>query len=385
MKTFQKVILPAAMSLAGLTAFEAQALNTTAGIQITNEASMTYKVNNVTQDKVDASASFLVDAKVALAVVEQGTSVETTANTYNPDGAAADDHYLVGVFQVSNAGNVKTVYDLTLTNVVGTTTAVNSINDTKDAADLTGFRFFAGADFLTEITDAAPLTIDKAPDLSSATSTEVYVYAPMTQITGIDNDSYAFNLQVDAVSLIERLPGNDGDATAKTIASYVDPASGDELTTVELQIVSQTADASDVIVLAFPDFTTDPTDPTNEGFVKTASVIWDPINEDGSVTGNAPLALPGAIVRYTITVKNFAATAAADVQVQDVILATADIAFCDTGDDALCEDIAVDTDNGSGGTFAYDTTASTANLVQVDYASFPGGANSTITFTAKVK
>jgi len=391
MKTFQKVILPAAMSLAGLTAFEAQALNTTAGIQITNNASMTFQVNSVTQDAVTASASFLVDAKVSLAVTEQGGDVEDTSSTYDPDSTGTDDHYLVGVFQVSNTGNVKTVYDLTLTNIDGSATAVNGINDSKDATDLTGFRFFAGADFLTEITDAAPLTIDKAPDLSNGTSTEVYVYAPMTQITGVNNDSYAFDLQVDAVSLIERLADDTGDAAAKTIASYVAPAVGDELTTVELQIVSQTANAADVIQLAFPDFTPDTGNAANSGFTKTAAVVWDPVNLFAS-----PMAIPGATVKYTITLQNLGSTAADNVIVTDAVPANTE--FCNAADGEGCEDLnATDTNSAfiadadatdgltQGITYSTAAPAAADTSITVSYDQFPAAETSDITFTVKLQ
>lgn len=369
MNNIRKAIIPAALLLAGLSSVEAQAANTSAGIQITNSASMSYEVNGATQATVNASASLLVDARVALGISEQGTTVEDTALTYEPDGAGNGKYYRVGVFQISNAGNIKTVYDLTLSNVASATT-VNGVDDNQDAASLAGFRIFNGSDFSAEVTSANKLTLDRAPDLSNGTTTEIYVYAPVAQITGINNDAYAFNLKVDATQLIERLPDDSADATAKNLADYTAPAAGDELTTVELQIVSQTANADDIIKLAFPDFTPDPTDPTNSGFTKTAEVVWDPINE-----ATSPKALPGAVVKYTITIKNLGAVAASNMTVSDPLPANA--TYCTA---APCAPVAALTSDTQAAEATYPLYDNADNTVKSAYASFGASNVATIVF-----
>lgn len=379
MNNIRKAIIPAALLLAGLSSVEAQAANTSAGIQITNNASMSYEVNGATQATVNASASLLVDARVALGISEQGTTVEDTALTYEPDGAGNGKYYRVGVFQISNAGNIKTVYDLTLSNVASATT-VNGVDDNQDAASLAGFRIFNGSDFSAEVTSANKLTLDRAPDLSNGTTTEIYVYAPVAQITGINNDAYAFNLKVDATQLIERLPDDSADATAKNLADYTAPAAGDELTTVELQIVSQTANADDIIKLAFPDFTPDPTDPTNSGFTKTAEVVWDPINE-----ATSPKALPGAVVKYTITIKNLGTVAADNMTVSDPV--PANTTYCTSTENTVCSAAALvytDADTSGEPTPADpvfgDSNSDTKPDVTATYSVFGPGDSSVITF-----
>lgn len=370
MNNIRKAIIPAALLLAGLSSVEAQAANTSAGIQITNSASMSYEVNGATQATVNASASLLVDARVALGISEQGGTVENTAQTYEPDGAGNGQYYRVGVFQISNTGNIKTVYDLTLSNVTNGNT-VNAVADSQDAASLSGFRIFNGTGFVNnEITATNKLTIDRAPDLSNGTTAEVYVYAPVSQITGINNDAYAFNLQVDATQLIERLPGDDGDATAKNLTDYTVAASGPELNTVELQVLSQTANADDIIKLAFPDFTPDPTDPTNSGFTKTAVVVWDPINE-----ATSPKALPGAVVKYTITIKNLGAVAASNMTVSDPLPANA--TYCTA---APCAPVAALTSDTQAAEATYPLYDNADNTVKSAYASFGASNVATIVF-----
>jgi len=384
MKTFQKVVLPAALSLAGLVSQQAMAANTTAGLQITNTASMTYDVNSVAQDAVTSTtASFVVDARVNVNVDINNTTALSTGTPVNITTGTAGDYYLVGIYEVTNTGNVKTVYNLAVTNVDGT--VILGETDNKDAASVAGFRYFDGATLATELTGT--VTVDKPSvipaDATQGVTKEIYVYAPTSQITGVDGDAYGFKLTATASQLIEVTADGSADAAAKAISAYTDSG----LDNVELEIVADTDNADDIIALAFPKFDPD-ADPGTSGFTKTATVVWDPINLAAS-----PIAIPGATVKYTITLTNRGSSLADNVVVTDG--APANTVFCNAADNEGCEDL------DASGTFTADADATdgltdgityskqaledTDTTFTVSYDQFDAAATSDITFTVKLQ
>jgi len=384
MKTFQKVVLPAALSLAGLVSQQAMAANTTAGLQINNTASMTYDVNSVAQDAVTSTtASFVVDARVNVNVDINNTTALSTGTPVNITTGVAGDYYLVGIYEVTNTGNVKTVYNLAVTNVDGT--VILGETDNKDAASVAGFRYFDGATLATELTGT--VTVDKPTvipaDATEGVTKEIYVYAPTSQITGVDGDAYGFKLTATASQLIEVIADGTADAAAKAISAYTDSG----LDNVELEIVADTDNADDIITLAFPKFDPD-ADPGTSGFTKTAAVVWDPIN-----LGTSPIAIPGATVKYTITLTNRGSSLADNVVVTDA--APANTVFCSAADNEGCEDLdatgtftadADATDGLTDGiTYSKQALEATDANFTVSYDQFAAAATSDITFTVKLQ
>ncbi len=384
MKTFQKVVLPAALSLAGLVSQQAMAANTTAGLQINNTASMTYDVNSVAQDAVTSTtASFVVDARVNVNVDINNTTALSTGTPVNITTGVAGDYYLVGIYEVTNTGNVKTVYNLAVTNVDGT--VILGETDNKDAASVAGFRYFDGATLATELTGT--VTVDKPSvipaDATEGVTKEIYVYAPTSQITGVDGDAYGFKLTATASQLIEVIADGTADAAAKAISAYTDSG----LDNVELEIVADTDNADDIIALAFPKFDPD-ADPATSGFTKTATVVWDPIN-----LAVSPIAIPGATVKYTITLTNRGSSLADNVVVTDG--APANTVFCNAADNEGCEDLdatgtftadADATDGLTDGiTYSKQALEATDANFTVSYDQFAAAATSDITFTVKLQ
>jgi len=369
------------MSLAGLVSNQAMAAGTDAGITVSNKATLSYAVNGSTSNSVDSTATFLVDVKVDFAWTEQ-----TALNTTSAEVLETVSYYKSGPLQLSNSSNTTAFYSISVSMIAADATfTVNSTDytatATSDSVDIKYIIDTDGDGDLTNETVQSTGATGGLIQLAADTSTEnLYVLVPSASVTGADGDQFGISVTATAEEVL---------ISGETVNRAVTDDSTDADLADTIQFVFADADYDNAQLTyvgstlnGIPDFTvSDDGDDTNDGFVKTSEVIYDPFSY---AAGTAPKAIPGAVVRYTIVVTNNGSGDANSVSVTDPILATADIQFCSDIAES-CEAISVSTDDGSGGTFAYDTTASTANQVQVDFDTFPAGGSSTITFTAKVK
>ena len=387
----QKLILPAAMSFAGLVSFGAQAA-TQAGIEIVNTATLNYKVNNVSQTEVKAEKKLQVDVKIDFNLARADIAAPNASAEID---VAGSKYYVMGKFNLANTTNAPTTFALTPTNGDGTETLgftgtdYISLADTKDPVSNL-FKLYSSAAGAaapaTELTGNISLNEDGN---ASNTTALVWVLIPTSEIKGVDQDVFAVQLtatasevtvvgETDPVAVTDNAGQADTDTVQFVFAD--DAQAGDN----ESAIGNATESAWDALFLAFPDFeVTDPTDPTNpnkNGFLKESKVIWDPINEAAS-----PKAIPGATVQYTIHLTNLGSENATDVNIADAI--PANTTYCNNTAFACFDAKAVVRDGIDAALTYKDPETLPFNdggVIKATYTTFPAKYTSTITFTVTV-
>lgn len=359
---FKKLVAPVVFGALSLAVANANAAYTTAGVEIKNTATLTYAVNDVTQDAVNAEDSFRVDVKLSF-VVDGNSAIQSTDTVHTID---TGKYYLLGVYNVSNTGNTKTRFSLSTANMDGGE-AVTGKTDTTNYTTTSPLRYFKGSDFTGEITAGAPLVIDKAATNSAGTVQEVRVYASTADIKGSDKAIIGATLTAAATHVTPLKADNSGDDTELDITAINSDAN---TAGVDIVKIDETDTGNNGIELKFPDFGTDPTDPTNKGLVKSSSVVWDPINTTGSGSVQ-PKAIPGAVVKYTVTLKNIGSISAENVLLLDAV--PENTTLCTTaaaGNGSQCAAPSFTTDNltGSAATQTVQTVAAGGTFNTVTYA-----------------
>jgi uncharacterized repeat protein (TIGR01451 family) len=237
---------------------------TTAGIDITNTATVNYTVGSVAQTPVASNvATFKVDRKVDLTVT--GGS-PTTTNPGRVDQAL--------IYTVANTGNDADTFTLGAT------------NQGSDGFDTTGIEMYL---------DDGDNTFDSGDTLITAP-------LPLAR----DTSAVVF-----VVSDIPLTATNGQTAILQLAATTTQTASGG-------------ADDPNVVDVVFADAGNNGTENDDNNYtieaatlsvVKSAAVVSDPVN---GISPNAK-AIPGAVVRYSIVVTNNGAAAAAAVTLTDNI------------------------------------------------------------------
>jgi uncharacterized repeat protein (TIGR01451 family) len=277
--------LAASAAVGNIWVADAMADGTPSGTPITNSATLDFQVGGVDQDQITSNiASFVVDNRV---IVEVTTD---DAGGVVPVAPGAQDQILT--YTVTNAGNTVQDYSLSLTALA------------SDDFDATAVSFFVddGDDVYTPGTDTATF-ID---ELGIDGDVKVFVVGdiPTTQTDG----------QLAEYDLI-----------AQTAQGGTGGAQGSDILTDDSGIVDNPA----TIQIVFAD-AAGSADGANDGasssrdayeilsaalaVAKSSAVISDPVN-----LGVNPKAIPGATVRYTITVTNTGSAAATDVVLVDGI------------------------------------------------------------------
>ena len=282
-----------ALAVAGLLGgTAAQAAGTVSGTNITNLATLDYKVGTVAQTAIGSSAignssgagtatSFTVDNKVNLTV----TTGETSFVSVGPGTTRQ-----VTRFIVTNSGNTAQGYTLAGANTTGTNIAGTA--DTIDVSNLNVFVESATTNGYQLADDTATSILTLAPD----TSKVVYIVAdiPATAVNGAQA-----NVSLTATTTIAGTPTAVSETTGIDTVG-VDIVFADDVTT-ELEFVGASA-ARDGKATARNAYRVASAALT---VTKTATPVCDPFN------GNAnPKNIPGSYVNYTITIAN-ASTAAA--------------------------------------------------------------------------
>lgn len=264
------------------------ALGTAANTDINNSATVDYQVSGASQAPVTSNeTSFKVDQVVDLTVAE-GDGAETAVVPNQQDAVAR--------FTVTNTGNAAQDFSLSVSNVASNPFGV------PDDFDPTAFTivvdvnnnnvYDVGVDTATFIDELGPdATGDEATD--NVISVFVLADIPLGPTPG-----QGANIRLVAEALEGGASGAQGDVQ---VAS-----SGPNTNGLEVAISNATASADDaylvgaVAVLAAN---------------KTSRVVSDPL---GGVSPNA-LAIPGAIVEYTITITNSGSVPATGVTVSDTL------------------------------------------------------------------
>ena len=266
----------------------ASAAGTLSGTSISNLATLSYAVGGTTQTSIGSSAAgntagagtattFLVDNKVNLSVLETGSAVTSVVpGTINQ----------VTTFSVTNTGNTAQGYTLVGANVAGL-----SIAGTADGIDVTNLRVFV-ENGTTGGFQAAEDTATAISTLAADGTITVYIVADIP--IGATNGQQA-NVSLTATTTttatttaVVQHTGADDPAVVEIV--FADAA------TVELEFVGASAarnalgTARDAYRIASAVISV----------TKTSLLICDPFNGSGATRKN----IPGAIVRWTITISN---------------------------------------------------------------------------------
>jgi len=258
---------------------QVMAAGTASGTDITNSATLDYQVSGVNQTQITSNTTtFKVDNKVDLTVAEVGS-----ANVV----PGSNDQVLV--FSVTNTGNTLQGYSLD-------TTA-----DVTDEFDMTSVRIYldVNGDGLLDVGDSLYTLGTNIADIAADGSIQVLVVAD-TPLTPTNGHTAVYNLiatTLDAgTTTITTNDSGDVDDPLVVQVVWADGVGTDDAATDG----KHSADA--IYSVASADL----------AVTKTQAVESDPING----TTN-PKAIPGATVRYTITVVNSGGLDATSVELVD--------------------------------------------------------------------
>ena len=324
--------------LAVLIPQQAMALGTASGTNINNSATVDYQVGGVDQAAITSNtASFVVDNKV-------DNTVASVSNATVVPGS--NDQVLV--LSVSNTGNTTQGYSVAVT---GGTDDFDMTN-VRIYLDVNGDGALDGGDTLYSLGT-------NISDIAADGSIQVLIVAD-TPLTTSDGEAAVYNLIATTL-----------DAGTTTVTAN-DSASADDPNVV--QVVWADAAGSDDAATDGKHSAAGTYTVTSAALTvsKTSAVESDPING----TTN-PKAIPGATVRYTITVQNTGSSDATSVVLVDATpVNTTYVPGSITVDGANKTDINGDDEADYG--------ATNPGAVTVTIATLASGSTATITFDATI-
>lgn len=314
MKLVNRVKLTGAL-LAGvvltLASVAANAANTAAGTSIANRATVNYSVGGVAQSAIGSSptgnttgagtdTTFLVDDKLILSV----TRIDSSIVSVSPGQTTA-----VLVYQVTNGGNAtQGVSFTTLSKATGTADPFGGA--TNDDFDSTSPTVHVSKNNTATYVSAND-TASSIPQLAAGASNYVFVVASISG-TQVDGD-----IAVNA--LVAQIAAAGASATYGT-------APGADITTDDSANAWDSATVQNIFADAAGS-----DDSANDGkssardawkvssakltITKTSTVLTDPVHcttagSTGSCTGSNFKAIPGSVMKYTVTVANGATATA---------------------------------------------------------------------------
>lgn len=260
----------------------ARAAGTSAGVSVTNTVDVNYTVNAQAQPAVQSSTSFLVDQRVFMTVQPNAATATSVLPAQN--GA-------IFAFTVANTGNATIDLELTPGNTISGT-VWNAYTDTFDMLVLT-------ACIDADSDNACTATDDTWVDELAEDATAVVLFQANAPLTQADLDASVIELTITA-----RAGGSAGVMGAVLVNDTGAWNSG----AVQVVLADAGQDGQEAANGAYVMTS------ANLAVVKGADVLSDGFN----VTPNAK-AIPGATVRYTITVDNTGNSAADNAVVTDIV------------------------------------------------------------------
>ena len=289
--TFKTKLLTAA-SLMGSVAIATPAFaeGTTAGTQVTNTVSLSYRVADVQQNPVTATNTFTVDRKVNLTVAEEGTTTTIVA----PGVTNA-----VTAFRVTNTSNAPLDFALAVSQLSGGTAAHGG----TDNFDATNVRIYADTNGNNSF-DSGDQLITYLDEVAADAGRLVFVVAdiPIAQVNGD-----VAGVRLTATSREAGAAGSQGAVITETTGANT---SGVDTVFADTNANGNTA--RDGAHFAGDDYTVSA---ATLSVTKASRVISDPLNNTTD-----PKMIPGAVVEYCIIVANGAGAATAtDISISDVL------------------------------------------------------------------
>lgn len=347
---------------------QSHAAGTTAGTQINNKATLNFSVGGVPQPVIESSpagnltpgvaqgadTSFLVDRRLNLTVATTNTA---------PVAVGLGNPNMVTSFSVTNSTN--DTIDVILSNVAGMPAGSLGATGADDADFINGV-----CTMHATAADAAANTsaITRLDNVAADASSPVFVRCDIQPLTALAPQTFAaWNNRVNVVSLVGQA------AVAGGGAAYVQDTGADVAGVVQNVFGDEAGGSSSVGgpgttnngAGAGTDDYRDGKHSANSAYVinmpilsvlKTEQLVCDPLNG----TAN-PKRIPGALVRYTITVANDSAALASGIltTVTDPLQAELlhDVNFVAGTDAATCVAGAAATSGGAAGNGFRQTTA----------------------------
>ena len=399
MNLIQKMVLPAAITLTGLTATQAWAAGTDAGSTISNEATLSYTINGSSSNPtISATAEFKVDVKIDF----NWDAVDTALYSATATDFGGTEYYVTSAVELTNSSNTKAFYSLTVTGTSSDFDVSGTSYTPTASTSSSAFKYVFDTDGDGDLTEETVYTAGTSGDLiglaADTTTDNLYVLVPAASVTATDGGILGVQLNAAAAEVLI-----SGDTDNTTVTD--DSGSADDADVIQFVYADTSDSAGNTEIIysgstlgSLPDFTVDPTDPetpSKSGIVKSSVVVWDPFTGTlDDTAGIYPKAIPGAIVKYTITVTNNGSGAADSVTITDPVpTATTfcNVATADTVDPTgACLDLAASntaalSDGATDNSVTPDTSASTATNISVKYGSFAAGYTSDIVYYVVVQ
>lgn len=380
----------------------ALAVGTPACTSIDNQATLTYYVGGTLQPTKDSNvANFVVGNKVMVAVTTEDVAAMTVVTNTTITTLLAADKYLT--YKVTNGGNAYQDYALAVTAGGGSTIDPFDPADTDtDDFDVSNVSYFvedgtsagfqAGEDTATVITDLAPGDFKLVYVVPSGTGTDIGIPAVQS-----NNDTAVYILEATTLK-------SDGTTTEANSTSATIYKTADTTCTAAVQF----AETVDMDWAKDGEAANDGKDTSRDTFkvvaaaiavAKTSVVLSDPINgtNDESATFTAsdtwgtcsticPKAIPGAVIRYKISITNSSDTPATLTTIADTLAAELKIISASAGAswgvpassrDPKLGDLTADTTNTDGlihsdpSAVGGTLTATLATILPVDGGTYP--------------
>ena len=313
------------------------AAGTASGTSISNSATVDYQVGGIDQTAITSNtASFVVDNKVDV-------TVASVSNATVVPGSS--DQVLV--FSVSNTGNTTQGYSVAVTG--GT-----------DDFDMTSVRIYLDdGDGVLDGDDTLYTLGNNIADIAADGSIQVLIVAN-TPLTASDGETAIYNLiattlDTGTTTVTTNDSGSADDPDAVQVV-WADGAGSDDAATDGKHSAAGTYTVASAAI----------------NVNKTLAVQSDPING----TTN-PKGIPGATIRYTVTVQNTGSSDATSVVLVDDIPANTTYAG-----GSITLDTAAKTDADDADEADYNVTNSGA--VTVTITTLSAGSTATITFDVTI-
>jgi uncharacterized repeat protein (TIGR01451 family) len=396
--TTRRAALLAAGLLLGMTQQQALAVGTASSTPIANTATITYAVGGITQTDVPSNTvSFVVDNKIDLnVVIADAAAVPVLPGQVAATPVPTSPAYLT--YTVTNLGN--TTQDILLSNTTPAAGATSPFGGTTEfaASSCRTFVETGGGAGLQIGTDTETSYLDNVP-ASGASSRTVYLVCS-TPLTPANGQDAAVGLVAQAVDAA----GSSGSPSAAYTVGQLTAAN----TALGVEIVAADGAGSET-----GDATRDAKFSARDAYIvqtatlavtKTVTTLCDPFN---GITN--PKNIPGAMVRWTITVENTGSASATLATITDALNTntTQDPNLVAPTNAATCSSAAGTPESAAGRGFQIESSAATRPLggqattgymtglsdadgatlsgsnVTIDFAkALPAGTVSSVTWTA---